>query len=90
MRLPQFTADASLNPSHGFGFGAPTWAPSGIQFQDCGIIQRLTCGVVTAAAATACAVTAGEGCQPALTLVKKSGCCDCLNNSFLRSLCSTI
>ena len=91
MRLAPMTADRVLPRARLHALGAPSGSPgTGLVPQDCSLLQRLGCGAVTALGATACAVTAGAGCAPALVLVQKAGCCDCLNSPILRDLCHTL
>lgn len=72
---------------------APQHAPvhrAGLQPSDCGILKGIGCGAAVAAAAAACVLTDGLACVPALTAVAGLGCCDCLVNDTLISLCKSI
>ena len=56
----------------------------------CAWWQTAYCSAATAAAATACVVTEGEACLPAIELVKSMGCCDCLPAGFTRDMCKDL
>ncbi len=56
----------------------------------CSWWQVAYCSAATAAAATACVVTEGEACLPAIELVKSMGCCDCLPAGTTRDMCKDL
>lgn len=81
MRIPE-----TARRSGGGTIAGPDIRPSG----GCALPRRLACGVITTAAGTACALTAGTACRPALEAVRDVGCCDCLNSRTLRRLCHEV
>ncbi len=64
-------------------------APSSL-LMCCSCWHTAYCIAATAAAATACVVTEGEACLPAIELVKSMGCCDCLPAGFTRDMCKDL
>jgi hypothetical protein len=64
--------------------------PMGLVPSSCGVGKAILCGAATVAAGAACVLTDALGCYPALKAVKAIGCCECLGNSTLISVCNAL